>query len=184
MRDAEIEILRCDSLITPTEYQSLKYLQHQHGFCLEAEAAMYPSCIWGSLWGSAWGSYFSSVVLQNQVLCKSVLEHQPSNFASCCSVQEIRIDTIDVNQMTTVFLVENFQPCSSAAVAYQPSTTHINFSHHRIIVDDCSGLFDVLVSNPSFSSWVTSFLSFLFMIINLSLYTGTFSFLSFAFFIV
>jgi hypothetical protein len=74
--------------------------------------------------------FFSSVVLQNQILYKSVLELQPSNFAFCCFVQEIRTDATDVNQMTTVFLVEHFQPFSSAVVAYQLSIIHIHSSHH------------------------------------------------------
>jgi hypothetical protein len=109
---------------------------------------MYPSWC-DSLWGPAWRSDFSSVILWNQVLYKSVLELQPSNFASCFFVQQIWIEARDVNKMTKVFLVVLFQPFSSAALAYQVSVTHIHSSHHRILVDDNFGLLDVLASNPS-----------------------------------
>jgi hypothetical protein len=85
--------------------------------------------------------------------------------------------------MMKVILVVQFQPSSYAAVPNQLNITYIHSSHHQIIVDDDSGLLDVLVSNPSLDQFFVMsgtyktniFLVFLFMIINLSLYTASFS---------
>lgn len=95
------------------------------------------------------GLNFRSSLLQNQVLYKSVLEFQPSNFAFCCLIKEVWTDAADVNQMTTVFLVVHFQHFSSTAAACQLIITYIYPSHDWIIVVAYSGLHSVLVSNPT-----------------------------------
>jgi hypothetical protein len=48
-----------------------------------------------------------------------------------------------------VLLIVLCQPSSCAVVAHEESISHIHSCHHRIIVDNFSGLPDVLAWNPS-----------------------------------
>jgi hypothetical protein len=141
-------------------------------------AAVYPRCIYCSCCGSLWWSAWGSSVLWYFEITFSVSLHWNSNLVILPSAVLYR--KYELMQQISIKWQKCFwYPFFSAVAAYQLS---INYSHHRIIVNEYFGFLDVLVSNPSLDQYFVmsgirkteiSFLSFLFMIINVSLYIAT-----------